>query len=54
MGSLVNMIGEPNMNWDEHESSHIHFENEQDIHTNSEIYEANGYMHDLELRVISH
>ena len=32
----------------------IHFDNGQNIHINSENYEESGYMHDLDLQIISH
>ena len=38
--------------WGDNEN--LHFDKEEDIHMSSENLEANGYMHNLDLLIVSH
>ena len=38
---------------DINELDNLHIDNEEDTHTSSENYEANGYGHDFEMPIIS-
>ena len=56
----MQIIEGPNVNlmeghaWPLNEHQKFHFDNEKDIHTSFEHYEANGYMCSLDLLIISH
>ena len=45
-GLIVNMIGGGPI-WLLNEPEDLHFDNKEDAHMSSEIYEENSYMHDL-------
>ena len=52
LSSIVNMMEGPI--WPVNEQGNLHFDNKWDFHMSFDNYEANGYMHDLDLLIISH
>ena len=51
---MINMFWETYMTTYNNEHVKLHFDNDRDICVSSKNYEANGYMQDLSLLVISH
>ena len=58
LSSIVNIIvgggGDKELIWLLNEHMNLHFDNVWNIHMSSKNYQANGYMHNLDLLIISH